>query len=87
MNNELESDRAMLVTFNAPVPIYPEGLAFVPPFLQVAFKFVCDQGLALTVRIRDSNRRLGGLQVSSGLRFPCCRRYRADASQLRLCAA
>ncbi len=38
--------------------------------------FVCDQDLALTVRIRDLNRRFGGLQVSPGLRFACCRRYR-----------
>ncbi len=27
-------------------------------------KFVCDQDLALTVRIRDLNRRFGGLQPS-----------------------
>ncbi len=41
-------------TCNARVPIYPEGLAFVPPFLDGhhdhdgAFKFVChgDQDLA-----------------------------------------
>ena len=65
-------------TFNAPVPVYPEGLAFFPPFLEGhgAFKFVCDQDLALTVRIRDLNRRFGGLQVSPRLRFQvaCCRR-------------
>ena len=38
--------------------------------------FVCDQDLALTVRIRDFNRRFGGLQVSPTLtgRFACCRR-------------
>jgi hypothetical protein len=46
MNNELESDRAMLVTFNAPVPIYPEGLPFVPPFLKGHGAFVCDEDLA-----------------------------------------
>jgi hypothetical protein len=35
-----------------------------------------DQDLALTVRIRDLNRRFGGLQVqvSPRLRFACCRR-------------
>ena len=32
-------------------------------------KLVCDQDLALTVRIRDFNRRFGGLQVSPRLRF------------------
>jgi hypothetical protein len=71
----------------APVPIYPElldseGRAFFPPFLEghgvYNGAFVCDQDLALTVRIRDVNRRFGGLQVSPGLRFEvaCCRRYR-----------
>jgi hypothetical protein len=48
-----------MATFNAPstspVAIYPEGLAFFPPFLEGhgAFQGVCDQDLALTVRIRD----------------------------------
>jgi hypothetical protein len=37
-------------TFNAPVPIHPEGLAFFPPFLEGHGAFVCDQDLALTVR-------------------------------------
>ncbi len=36
--------------------------------------FVRDQDLALTVRIRDLNRRFGGLQVSPRLRFACFRR-------------
>ena len=55
--------------------IYPEGLAFFPPFLEGGHgAFVCDQDLALTVRIRDLNRRFGGLQVSPRLRFACCRR-------------
>ena len=53
----------------APVPIHPEGLAFFPPFLEGHGAFVCDQDLALTVRIRDFNRRFGGLQVSPRLRF------------------
>jgi hypothetical protein len=65
--------------FNAPVPIHPEGLAFFPPFLEGHGAFVCDQDsdLALTsstVRIRDFNRRFGGLQVSPSLRSACCRR-------------
>ncbi len=37
---------------------------------------VSDQDPALTVRIRDFNRRFGGLQVSPRLRFACCRRGR-----------
>ncbi len=37
-------------TFNTPVPIYPKGLAFFPPYLEVHGAFVCDQDLALTVR-------------------------------------
>jgi hypothetical protein len=48
---------------------FPEGLAFVPPFLEGHGAFVYDQVLAPTVRIRDLNRRVGGLQVSPGLRF------------------
>ena len=53
-------------TFNAPVPIYPEGLAAAaffkfPPFLEGHGAFVRDQDLALTVRIRDFNRRFGNL--------------------------
>ena len=42
-------------TFNAPVtvPVYPDGLAFFPPFLEGHGAFFCDQDLALTVRIRD----------------------------------
>ena len=69
-------------TFNAlaPVPVYPEGLAFFPPFLEGHGAFVCDQDLALTVRIRDLNRRFGGLQVSPRLRFACCRRRYRGAS-------
>jgi hypothetical protein len=59
--------------FNAPVPIYPERLAFFPPFLEGHDAFVRDQDLALTVRIR------GGLQVSLRLRFACCR-VNADAA-------
>ena len=71
-------DLMWTATFNAPVPIYPEGLALFPPFLEGHGAFDCDQDLALTtVRIRDLNRRFGGLQVSPGLRFACCqRRYR-----------
>jgi hypothetical protein len=66
--------------FNAPVPIYPEGLAFFSPFLEGHDAFVRDQDLALTFRIRDLNRRFGGLQVSLRLRFACCRRrYRVTA--------
>ena len=65
-------------SLNAPVPIYPEGLAFFPPFqlevLEGHGAFVCDHDLALTVRIRDLNRRFGGLQVSPRLGFACCRR-------------
>ena len=57
------------VTFNAPVPIFPEGLAFFPPFLEGHDAFDCDQDLALTVRIRDLNRRFGGLQVPPRLRL------------------
>ena len=50
-------------TFKAPLPVYPGpgdglGLAFFPPFLEGHGAFVCDQDLALTVRIRDLNRRL-----------------------------
>ncbi len=67
-------------TFNAPVPPYPEGLAFYPPFLEGHGVFVSDQDLALTVRIRDLNRRFGGLQVSPRLRFACCRRRYRGAS-------
>ena len=69
-------------TFNAPVPIFPEGLAFFPPFLEGHDAFDCDQDLALTVRIRDLNlnRRFGGLQVSPRLRFACCRRRYRGAS-------
>jgi hypothetical protein len=40
------------VTFNAPVPIHPERLAFFPPLLEGHGAFVCDQDLALTVLIR-----------------------------------
>ncbi len=40
-----------------------EGLAFFPPFLEGHGAFVCDQDLALTVRIRDLKRRLSGLHV------------------------
>ena len=42
------------------------GLVVFPPFLEGHGEFVCDQDLALTVRIRDLNRslRLGGLHVS-----------------------
>jgi hypothetical protein len=68
-------------TYNATaVPVYPEGLrvALFPPFHLASScseghgALVCDQDLALTVRIRrrDLNRRFGGLQVSpSRLRF------------------
>ena len=66
-------DIAETATFNAPVPIHPERLAFFPPFLEGHGAFVRDQDLALTVRIRDLNRRFGGLQVSPRLRFACCR--------------
>jgi hypothetical protein len=49
-------------------------------FLEGHGAFACDQDLqvALTVRIRDLNRKFGGLQVSSGLtgRLACFRRYR-----------
>jgi hypothetical protein len=38
---------------HAPVPIYPEGLAFFPPFREGHGAFVSDQDLALSVRIRD----------------------------------
>jgi hypothetical protein len=34
-------------------PTYPEGLAFFPPFLEGHGAFVCDQDLALTIRIRE----------------------------------
>ena len=60
----------MTATFNTPVPIYPEGLAFFPPFLEGHGAFVCDQDLAITVRrIRDLNRRFGGFRflLDSGL--------------------
>ena len=51
-------------------PIHPERLAFFPPFLEGHGAFVCDQDLALTVRIRDFNRRLVGFRflLDSGLR-------------------
>ena len=61
MSNELESDTAMVVNLEL---FEPEGLAFVPPFLEGLGAFVCDEDLAPTVRIRDLNRRFGGLQVS-----------------------
>ena len=73
MSNELESDTAMVVNLEL---FEPEGLAFVPPFLEGRGAFVCDEDLAPTVRIRDLNRRFGGLQVAPGLRFSYCRRYR-----------
>ena len=40
----------LAATCNAPVPIYPKGLAFkfVPPFLEGHRAFVCDQDLAPT---------------------------------------
>ena len=57
-------DLRKTATFNASVPIYPEGLAFIPPFLEGHGAFVCDQDRAPTVRIRDLNRRFSGLQVS-----------------------
>ncbi len=40
---------------SVPIRVYPEGLAFFPgpPFLEGHGAFVCDQDLALTVRIRD----------------------------------
>jgi len=41
------------------------------PFLEGHGAFVRDQDLALTVRIRDLNRRFSGLQVSPRLRFAC----------------
>ncbi len=64
------------------MPIYPEGLAFFAPFLEGHGAFVCDQDLALPIRIRDLNRRFGGLQVSPGLRFACCRRrYRGATAR------
>jgi hypothetical protein len=40
-----------------------------PAILEGHGAFVCDRDLALTVRIRDLNRRFGGLQVSPRLRF------------------
>ncbi len=51
------------------MPIYPEGRGFFPPFLEGHGAFVCDQDLALTVRIRDLNRRFYGLRflLDSGL--------------------
>ncbi len=49
-------DLMYTATFNAPVPIYPGGLAFFPPFLEGHGAFVRDHDLALTVRIRDLNR-------------------------------
>jgi hypothetical protein len=52
--------------FHAPEPIYPEGLAFVPPFLERHGAFVGDEDLASTVRIRDLKRKFGGLHVSLG---------------------
>ncbi len=68
---------AETATFNAPAPIYrdPKGLAraFFPPFLASHGAFVCDPDLALTVRIRDLNRRFGGLHVSPGLGLACFR--------------
>ena len=68
-------DLMWTVTFNAPVPIYLEGLTFFPPFLEGHHHdgaFGCDQDLALTVRIRDLNRRfqVGGLQVSRVCMLP-----------------
>jgi hypothetical protein len=51
-------------TFNAPVPIHPEGLAFFPPFLEGHGAFVCDQDLSLTVRIRDLD---SGLHVADAV--------------------
>ena len=76
----LGHDLMKTATFNAPVPIYPEGLAFFPPFLEGHGAFVCDQDLSLPVRIRDLNRRFDGLQVSPRLRFACCRRRYRGAS-------
>ncbi len=59
-----------------------QGPAFFTPLLEGHGAFVCDQDPALTVRIRDLNRRFGGLhwQVSSRLRFACCRRRYRGAS-------
>ncbi len=80
------------VTFNAPVPIYPEGLAFFPPFLEGhgASAFV---SAVTRIRIlnpifrfrvpsasRDLNRRFSGLQVAPRLRFACYRRRYRGAS-------
>ena len=42
----------------SPIRVYPEGLPVFPPFLDGHGAFVCDQDPALSVRIRDSNRRL-----------------------------
>ncbi len=56
---------------DAPVPIYPEGLAFVLPFLESRGAFVSNQDLAPTVSIRDLNRRVGGLVLRIGLAFAC----------------
>jgi hypothetical protein len=75
---------------NALLSIYPEGLAFVPPFLEGhgAFQVVCDRDLAptSTVRIGDLNRRFRGLQPevspSPGLRFACWQcRVNADDTE------
>jgi hypothetical protein len=54
-------------------------------FLEGHGAFACDQDLqvALTVRIRDLNRKFGGLQDSSGLtgRLACFRRYPRDVTE------
>jgi hypothetical protein len=75
-------------TFNAPVSVYPEGLglALFPPFpvLEGHGALVCDQDLALTVRIRDLNRRfqlkLVGFRFLLDSGLACCRRRYRGAS-------
>ncbi len=79
-HDQFDVDSDLQCTGTDSGPIYPEGLAFFPPFLEGHDAFVRDQDLALTVRIRDLNRRFGGLQVSLRLRFACCRR-RVDQIQ------
>jgi hypothetical protein len=78
---DVDSDPGLQCTRWACVPIYPpaelEGLAFFAPFLEghASGAFVCDQDLALPVRIpgRDLNRRFGGLQPAEAQAPPSLR--------------
>jgi hypothetical protein len=56
-------------TCNALVPIHPKGLAFVPPSGEGLGAFFSDWYRALSVSIRDPNRRFGASGLDLGLSF------------------